>query len=78
VTSDKPILARVEHDLRAALAIISGYSEALLLRGDDETRRAAAIHIQEAVDRLTAGIAELLELAGRTPDGGQTGADPPR
>jgi signal transduction histidine kinase len=76
---DDAARANLEHDLRAPLAVISGYAEALLLRDDDETRLEAARRIQEAVERLHALIDELLQaVAGPAADGGQTTGDSSR
>jgi K+-sensing histidine kinase KdpD len=78
VTLDDEARAKLEHDVRAPLAVIAGYAEAIVVLGDDETCREGAKHIQAAVDRLGAGIDALLEAMRVTPDGGQRASEEPR
>lgn len=66
-----PLLAgAMSHELHAALALISGYSQSLLhLPLDDDTRRRYLERILSATDSLTEFADRVLEVAG--PPGGQ-------
>jgi CheY-like chemotaxis protein len=62
-TADRETLA---HDLKAPLAVISGYAELLRVRDDETTRRDAPLRILEAAERLSGQIDRLLDhLDGR-------------
>jgi CheY-like chemotaxis protein len=51
------------HELKAPLAVISGYAQLLELRGDERTRLEAARRIREAVERLEEMFDDLVALA---------------
>ena len=62
----RPLLAgALSHELRATLALISGYSQSLLhLPLDDATRRRYLERIQAATETLTEFADQILEMAG--------------
>jgi signal transduction histidine kinase len=55
-------LSAVAHELRAPLAIISGYAELLRVREDERMRLEASVLIQEAAEQLSARIDDALLL----------------
>ncbi len=53
-------LSAIAHELRTPLSVIIGYAELLRIRDDEQTRREAPVRIQEAAERLTTVIEEIL------------------
>ncbi len=53
-------LSTLAHELRTPLSVIIGYAELLSIRDDDQPRREAPVRIQEAAERLSALIEDLL------------------
>jgi signal transduction histidine kinase len=65
------LVGTLAHELRTPLAVIVGYAELLLLRDDEETRRAAPKAIHDAGRALLARLDELVSEAwahGERPD----------
>lgn len=58
--SPEETLSSLAHDLKTPLSMIVGYSELLRARDDEEIRREAPIRIQEAAERLSSAIDDLL------------------
>ena len=56
-------LSAIAHELRTPLSVIIGYAELLRIRDDEQTRREAPVRIQEAAERLSAVIENLLSGA---------------
>lgn len=59
------LLATISHALQTPLAVIVGYAELLRNRDDEHIRREAPVRIQEAAERLSAEIEDILANAGR-------------
>ncbi len=57
------LLSTISHELRTPLSVIVGYAELLRTRDDEQTRREAPARIQEAAERLSAAIEDLLAAA---------------
>jgi signal transduction histidine kinase len=53
-------LSAIAHDLQTPLSVIIGYAELLRMRDDEQTRREAPVRIQEAAERLSTLIEDLL------------------
>jgi signal transduction histidine kinase len=54
------LLSTLSHELRTPLSVIVGYAELLRTRDDEQTRREAPVRIQEAAERLSAVIEDIL------------------
>ena len=54
------LLSTISHELRTPLSVIIGYAELLRIRDDEQTRREAPVRIQEAAERLSAVIEDIL------------------
>ncbi|MBK6266578.1 HAMP domain-containing histidine kinase [Marivirga sp. S37H4] len=62
----RELIANVSHDLRSPLAIINGYVETLMLKGDritSEERNEYLKIINSSTDKLTKLVADLFELS---------------
>ena len=57
------LISAVSHQFRTPLAVIVGYAELIGARDDEAVRKEAALRIQEAAERLSATIDDILMAA---------------
>jgi signal transduction histidine kinase len=65
-TLRRELIANVSHDLRNPLAVIHGYVETLMIRGDQVTKEEQAKYldiIHESIEKLTQLVADLFDLS---------------
>ena len=57
------LISTISHELQTPLSLIVGYAELLRTRDDIDTRRDAALGIQEAAERLSETVDDILTVA---------------